>query len=574
MKQKIYIFRGIYTHWAHINGEAAERCTSCIKAAVAWERRERSRWWRWNKRAFASLQRGRSRSHRWVRSNVRKFPANLAAFLVVNAFWLALFLLALGLSIAYVAPIIAAALTPLTLVVLIAPPLAFVSVLALVLAGVSTAVVYMTAMSMRAAEWVPLLLRGVSLTCPRCANRWQWPRYFCPECGQPHDDLWPGVHGIGHHKCDGAGCKASLPALLLLGRNDLRQECRKCHGFIRADLRASETHLAVVGARGSGKSNFLASGIAQLIKEVLTAEGFTAHIADPTQMAEFKQWRAAHASGRPVDETAQHRPPAFSILCANPAGRRICLYFYDASGEVFENQMLLSHENHSRHHRFVDGLFLILDPFAEAFNRNRFVLSQQEQRAIGPAEHSVDNVLDRLIEFLEGFHQVHAGATIKLPLAIVVTKGDARGILTECGGGADVKHAKTLPEAAALAEAKSAQVRQRLLAWGLSTVIELAERRFSQVKYFVCSPLGRSIGASSTAALTPQFSAAPFAWLLHAAGCRTTTPLAARISNCNRRFFHIFQPQGRRLHQIVIAVVTALLVIAAILVLNRQISHH
>jgi hypothetical protein len=591
LKQKLYIFDAAYADWRRAAVVGWGWLGGLVIRALAWQRFQRARWRTLNLTVFRRFKVGVGASFEWISDRLDdwKYEANekWQEFLVYVVVALMFGVVAAAWGIAYAVTGMASGVVFLAmhsavvgaalLMACATPPMALILAAALVLLAAFSATAYAVAITLRGAEWAPLLVRGIGLTCPGCANRWQWPRYFCAKCGQAHDDLWPGVHGLRYHRCDGAQCGALLPALLLLGRNDLRQECRRCRSFIRADLVAREFHLAVVGARGSGKSNLIAAGVRQMLREVLQFEGFTSHVADPTQLARFNQWRSAHSQGLPLDKTHEHRPPAFTLLCKHADGRRFCLYVYDASGEVFENQQLLAHDASTRHHAFIHGLVLVLDPFAEPCNQGRFALTPEEQRSLGPADRPVRDVLERLVEFLEILHGVRPGAPIRVPLAVVVTKADARAVLADCGGGVDVSASGGLASAADAGAAGSARVRAALASWGLGDTIELAERRFPETAYFVCSSLGRSVGApAAQAAFKPLRSAAPFAWLLHAAGCRTgaPAPLSHRAVQGLRRFDQALRGREGALPRAAALLLCGALATAAGMILLHRRSPH
>jgi hypothetical protein len=546
MKPKAYMFHGAYLDWSRI-----------AKSTITWAWQINETVWRhvesglriwWEKTqyvakcffqiavgGFVGIEQLHQKWERDAKSDSDRAWATVGA-VILSIAWLAilffiagsliaasLFCVAVLLGIGSGAVCLAAAFTLLILC------LSGLTVAAL---AIATASLFAFALGLRVVEYAPLVARGVFLTCPSCGHRLRWPVYHCPHCGTPDDNLLPGVHGIFHHLC--GHCSGQLPATVLTGRHKLRQTGRGCSKPVFLSLESREWHIAVVGARGSGKTTLMISGMTELKDHILPLLGSSLSFSDPNQATLYSHYRNVLGHGHILPKTPDYRPPAFHIEIKGASGNSARAYIYDAAGEVFESKALMA--SHSRHFTFIDAALLVLDPFAEEHNRRRFKLSVEERRGVGPADMAVREVTDRLIEYIEVMQDVAPGAQCDIPIAVVVVKADACGVMSECGGRPVLTGCRNLVHAGRIAEGQSWRVRSTLASWGLEGFIECVEARFHTVRYFVCSSLGE-VPNPKIAHFHSEGVSAPYIWLLNVSGILHVSPKTVQSAANIYRFF-------------------------------------
>lgn len=173
------------------------------------------------------------------------------------------------------------------------------------------------------------------------------------------------------------------------------------------------------------------------------------------------------------------------------------------------------------HHRFVDGLVLVVDPFAELLARPG-TAGTDDQAAwpeVNPAATDAASVMQPFINRLEQQLDVSAEEAFSIPIAVVVTKMEAIaktpwGSLTKkaaVGSAVSGRHQGFDKETVA-GNSLSSQVRDFLLRLGLANLVAGLEARFRSIAYFTASAIEQLPGQPRLPAVFP--SAAPLLWLL------------------------------------------------------------
>lgn len=570
LKRKAYLFSGIYTDLGKQTRLRLAQVYRLVKSASGlMSRMVIDDWFRYSEKAAQLLGRTAAEGY----ENITEFE--LMGVIVAGILW-TLLLLACGIAMATVSIMFLVLIIGVFLWVIGLSTL--FALLVLLTAGVVTAgsattsvALLAVAESLQFGEWALLACRGVFLTCPWCQTRFRWPIYLCPDCGTADRHLRPGTYGVLHNAC--AECGRKLPALLFNGRHKLRQLCHGCEKPLLLHIDAREWHLAVVGSRGSGKTSSIIAGLMELERKVLPAAGFVMAIEDLGQKASYQRCCGMLERGQPLDKTHNHRPVAFQVTIRDRhREKRGTIYVYDAAGEVFEQETALE-ISHTGRYLYVNAIILIVDPFAEEFNRARFALSPEEKRGLSPGGIPSKEVLDRLIEFLETQLQVAPQRKTGIALAVQVTKGDGFGILEECGGAVDLTGASSLAQSAKLAGERSGQVREALRSWQMDDFIRALESRFDPLCYFVSSPLGSMPGAMH-APFGSKCAANPYLWLLVHSGLLSERPKKTAVArNLGRFFFRCLGGrEGQRL-QLVVGGVSAVFVLAVLWLVLKLFSH-
>ena len=381
-------------------------------------------------------------------------------------------------------------------------------------------------------------LLGIRYTCPACHER-SVPQFRCPTCATLASDLVPSRYGIFQAHCE--KCQAALPTLDLLGRLALQKACRTCSANLLhpAIGKQREIHFAILGAQSSGKTTLMVASLWQLAQQFAPKNGLQVEFANNRQNKVLHNTVQGLASGRRMAKTvSMPQPRAFNVAIHAPDRSGCLLYLYDAAGEDFTDEARMSGH---RFHRFVDGVLLVIDPFAEALARpgTSGAIERNAYSAVNPAASDVSSVIEPFINRLEQQMNVAAESQFPVPIAVVVTKiqamsnapwsGMAKELSLPSGIGSSPEEVRG---AATAAGASSSVVRQFLLNLGLANVALGLEARFPRVRYFATSSVEELPSPNRQPA--PARAAIPLWWLIRQAGAlsgarpRVDVPVAAR----------------------------------------------
>lgn len=358
---------------------------------------------------------------------------------------------------------------------------------------------------LRAWQWLRLAIRSISYSCPFCYARMKLPLYVCPMCGEKHPFLWPSTYGIFKQRCN---CGRSLPTMDILGRSGLEQYCAHCGRQITVkDFgKLRDIHIGIVGAPSAGKTYFMVAAVNQLLNEMGRKLGLEVEIADEAQRRQYEHFMNLLQSNQ-LSATTDTAPDAFN-LSLKKGRKSSLLYFYDAAGEAYLSDQHLEGHKYLEH---IDGMILIIDPFSILPVSQQYApFLERYKDEIKPATEKADDVLERVVMQLESHGRVRIGKTLKLPLAVVLSKTDAFDLEDIIGEGA-------IPSNSTDGKTKTAllneQIKKQLSEWGLGNLIRLIEQRFENVCYFSCSSLGRMPKAGKMG-LSPLRVMEPILWVL------------------------------------------------------------
>lgn len=358
-----------------------------------------------------------------------------------------------------------------------------------------------------AVESVQRYWRKINIRCPHanCHKPIDLPHYLCPNCKKAmHKNLVPGSYGVHHRQCE---CGAWLPTLFLFGRNQLPSFCPHSECGKPLDSGSQITRnllIPIVGAVDSGKSSYLIASMYELHQ--LPALG-RASIAFPERKYEivYKKDEMNFLSGIAPLKTAQESPDAF-LININSGGSDRMLYIYDAAGELFHRTDSLRRQVY---YEDADGVVFLIDPFSLAQLQSSLANDLKPlESQIRPSAERPQDTYDKLMQAVE--QENGAGKNFsKKPLAVVLTKTDAFGIAAQI---------ETLipPQSPLDTDANGNQsnaVRTWLHNNGGGNLIRAMEKKFSDIAYFYCSPLGRLPDFDSNP-FTPKGVLEPLSWLL------------------------------------------------------------
>lgn len=329
-----------------------------------------------------------------------------------------------------------------------------------VLGGVVYAAQQVVVLGYRSFDRLVRHRKQAHLRCAKCYRVTVVPSYRCPNfaCSTVHRDVRPGPLGILNRRC---GCGTRMPATVGSAGKNLATVCPYCEQDVPAGSGTRRVlPIPVIGAVGAGKTQFLASGVDELVRRTQLLSGSLTPIS-PVADTFLKAAAATVSLGKGVDKTAwEDRPEGVPLVLAH-SGMEIEVQLMDAAGENFidwERSKALGYIDTS------DVLVFILDPFSlpaasellRVENRTGVVAVAQ-----GVPEDSYASVVDRL-----------RAEDIRLStkrLAIVLTKFD---IL------------RTLPGAEGIDPADGESVRTWLGAHGADGFVRRVDQDFKHRSYF------------------------------------------------------------------------------------------
>jgi hypothetical protein len=336
-----------------------------------------------------------------------------------------------------------------------------------------------------------LAVRSFFMACPHCHARSLIPEYLCDGCGAAHSRLLPSAYGILNHFCR---CGRKLPASFFLNRGRLQARCPSCRRAIaREHVETKRLFVPVMGGPSVGKSAFLYSAVMQLVEGDANGLGFTAKPLDARNEATYQRAANQLRGGRPPEKTSDPIPRAFNLSLYRGRRRAFLLYLYDPAGEAYQG---VGHLDAHAFHEYLTGMVLMVDPFAIPAVRSRYAsrLTRKNLNLIRPSDLPTEDCLDRLLLALESRHGLSKLARVRQPLAIVISKVDAfdlEDVVGETAVRRAISEMQGGPEAVDREEVRNQVLKSQLIQWGEQAFVNRVEERFTNVRFFSSSALGR-----------------------------------------------------------------------------------
>ncbi len=368
-------------------------------------------------------------------------------------------------------------------------------------------------------ERIFLFCRRFFSACPYCHKKSTLPEYLCDNCGSVHAKMTPNSYGILHHKCK---CGQKLPATFFVNRGRLQAKCPDCHESLhREHIESSRIFIPILGGPSAGKSAFMFSVVRKWIDEKAGEFGFKAEFIDSGTEADYKLIVDQLHKGKVPAKTLHSIPKAFNLALKNSGKTKWLMYVYDPSGEAYQDtEHLAAH----RYHEYLSGMVLIVDPFSiPAVRRNYEIELSKTWSSVNPSQLNIEDVLSRVILTMEESFGLSKTSKINKPLAVVISKVDAFDLEQVVGENAVEK------EFARAVNKKKTDIRdnivkQQLIEWGEESLVHQIDTRFSNVRYYTCSALGR-IPDSSGADYIPHHVIEPILWI-----CNNVSPKDFELS--------------------------------------------
>nr|VFK28098.1 MAG: hypothetical protein BECKMB1821G_GA0114241_10336 [Candidatus Kentron sp. MB] len=382
------------------------------------------------------------------------------------------------------------------------------SSLHIVILGLFFGIIYIGFSFVSLFERAAMLIRGFVFVCPACHLRLGLPTYLCKSCGREHPRLIPSSFGILWHRCR---CGEKLPCTLFSNRGRLPSKCLECGAMLkRAHTETRKQFLPIIGGPAVGKSAYLVALCRHLREVTAPSMGMEAEFVTKTQEQAYEQVISGIDSGQAPSKTVETLPRAFDLIFCRSGRSVLTTYLYDPAGDAFfnSNELIL--------HKFLEylsGILFLVDPFVIPVVRDRYAAELSAEPAVRPNVPLIlpEEALTRLINVMEAQFGLAPDQRIKAPLAVVINKVDAFDLEKEIGEAA-LAAVPRQPRESNEAH-RDRVIQDRLKAWGQTPFVHMVETRFSTVRYYTVSALGRSPDGTNVA-FQPLRVEEPALWIL------------------------------------------------------------
>ena len=361
-------------------------------------------------------------------------------------------------------------------------------------------------------------------------------KFTCPYCYGKHDLLdcnmrcWDNLNGDMRDKCS-FGVQKDATTLFIPKAS--RGRCTRCREATldvycpeydeqiipRDYLSGSGMTVALVGAKASGKSNYIGVLVNEIRKKMTRSFNCSINICCSEESKRYydeNYYKPLFVDGYVVEGTnVETIPPLlFPIDFRDSKGRptnTASLTFYDTAGENFDTVKGIN--VFSRYLPNADGIILLLDPLQLPPVREKL-----QGKIDLPAQNTdVVEVLNRIVTNIRNVKKIKGG--IKTPLAVVFTKIDALikyGIISQDSVVAsESEHIKRGVFVQSDFESVNIELRDMLENWLADELISYMQS-FTKYSFFGVSALGDVPNDMklSSAGIHPHRVLDPLLWLL------------------------------------------------------------
>lgn len=309
------------------------------------------------------------------------------------------------------------------------------------------------------------------------------------------------------------------------GERLTQMECPTCGFTIPTSMLTTKNlPISIIGAKESGKSNYVAVLIHQLKNSIgdafdcsLRADGDRTIERYNKEFYEPLYRKKICLSGSPAGSV----PPLIYSLVFNKKKKKffgkdndsaVTLTFFDTAGENLDKKTMM--KEHNRYLAHSSAIILLLDPLQLPKVREAL-----QGKIHLPSEHTdVNDLMDRVIDIVrEGSGVMDLNEQLDIPLAITFTKIDAVFPLLDVSsslrydsthlkqGCFDTKDMKTI----------SAEMESLVKDWMGSELFNKVRLNFRQVEYFGLSALGSNPDIDNKIPKFQPFRVSdPFLWVL------------------------------------------------------------
>lgn len=372
---------------------------------------------------------------------------------------------------------------------------------------------------------MPALPGRDTVTCPYCFHRTR-RRAIGFRCrGRKTDqrgcaavvDEALARHGHGSQSLGpvfGADGRTSIAVCPACGLDSIHRVCPECHSQLPETYLAARSRIvALVGAKGAGKSTYIAVLVHELKNRIGSEFDLSLANGDDVTAARYETdfRRALYHDSQllPATRTAAttvNRPLIYSLTRGRGSRRwgrhpAMTLVLFDNAGEDFTSDTQVG-RTLSDYLAAADALVYLVDP----------------QAAAGSAE---QDVIRRVTDHLRARQGTKAGARLAVPLAVALTKTDA--LRNRLPGNSTVLRSRPVSAGKHNRGDRSAvheELRGVLDQHGAAGLDRFLEHNYRNYNLFGLSALGNTPvdGAVHASGIQPHRVEDPMLWLLHEFG--------------------------------------------------------
>lgn len=383
--------------------------------------------------------------------------------------------------------------------------------------------------------------------------------YICPYCFNDHA-LYDVKFRCDNQDCDleedpiyekfSGGYNSEMPRVIpashptgavskLLGKMPTEIECDKCeeqttikicsscHSELPSTIGDFEDLIfAVVGAKETGKSNFVSVLIDQLSREVGGAYNCVLEPLNDDTIGRYRRdfWTPLFREKRVVDVTheAQRgddvtRPLLYTLKFFKKGGSQktkidkvITLAFFDTAGEDLDSEDTMSRVNKYIYNS--SGIILLLDPLQLDYVRDQFPDSYDK-----PDINTDGNeILFRMTNLIRKATKLKHDKKVDIPLAVTFSKIDAVKSILDPSSPLHFPSQHIQKRAFDLTDFQNVQseIEGLIKDWSETSMTNILEANYSSYGYFGISSLGHNPEAGVIQEINPYRVTDPFLWLL------------------------------------------------------------
>lgn len=305
--------------------------------------------------------------------------------------------------------------------------------------------------------------------------------------------------------------------------------CPHCHQDLPHTIGEFRNYIiAVIGAKGAGKSHYLPALIEQIKNGIGPNLGL---LLEPLNDDTIKRYRRdfygpVYTDHRTINVTMSaitsvdvRFPLVFSLLFTSGkrgGGRRInravTLAFFDTAGEDLHDPDVMAVVNKYIYRS--DGIILLLDPLQLDGVRSRIPPSVP----VPVKDHDTSDIIIRVSNLIRAGRFIPQDKPIDVPLAIAVSKIDA--VETLLGSQSQIPPGSDHAGGFDLADTRAvdAEMQAHISDWNSRYLIDQVQVHFPRHAFFALSALGESPKGNTLAPVFPKRVEDPFLWLLHVNG--------------------------------------------------------
>lgn len=336
--------------------------------------------------------------------------------------------------------------------------------------------------------------KKIFTACPSCKEKSLIPVYGCPSCGEKHSNLTPGKYGIIHRTCN---CGEKLGTCFFVGRKNYPSYCATC-GNSLSDRENMPICIPVVGGRSVGKTAFITAFSKNFIEKLAPENDWTTEFYNEEKKDIYLEILADYQNGttrmtdRPQDINKTSSISFSFFLKGKELKPERLIHIYDIAGEVFTDN---SENEMQKQYEYCQGMVLIIDPFSIPAVRNRYEEDLQAEDIAGIGKADISGIVDSFINKLREVTGLSAGKMSATPIAVVISKVDAKGLQKVIGKEAvSQAYAKMKSMGTEIEEidVEDFLCREFLEENGMESFISTLNLKFKKNRYFACSSIGHT----------------------------------------------------------------------------------